>query len=198
MLVINDEMIGYVLVKYGNKWHVNDAIADVILDDLLQKEFNKQERVKEVIIIDSDTSSDDTHPSTHLFQTRFDDTHPSTHPFQTSSNDTHPSIETLKTSSDNTCSSDNTWEQKNQFKKLPQSKPGSSTKSFQGLSSKPYQAKLRSSSKDLQGDVGASAGSFILFSGTLGFLTRHCEPTNSRATTLLDSMESALVNLCGQ
>ncbi|GKF95022.1 hypothetical protein Tco_0284722, partial [Tanacetum coccineum] len=29
-------------------------------------------------------------------------------------------------------------------------------------SSKPYKAKLRSSSKDLQGDVGASAGSFTL------------------------------------
>ncbi|GKC93528.1 hypothetical protein Tco_1158970 [Tanacetum coccineum] len=46
-LVITDEMINYVMAKYGNKWQVGDAIVDVILDDLLQKEFNKQERVKD-------------------------------------------------------------------------------------------------------------------------------------------------------
>ncbi|GKC56573.1 hypothetical protein Tco_1084171 [Tanacetum coccineum] len=46
-LVINDEMIDYVKAKYGNKWSVEDVITNVIRDDLLQKEFNKQECVKD-------------------------------------------------------------------------------------------------------------------------------------------------------
>ncbi|GKB03644.1 hypothetical protein Tco_0831787 [Tanacetum coccineum] len=46
-LVINDEMIDYVLEKYGNKWQVDDVISNEILDDLLKREFNKQQRVKD-------------------------------------------------------------------------------------------------------------------------------------------------------
>ncbi|GJU10545.1 hypothetical protein Tco_1132941 [Tanacetum coccineum] len=32
-LVITEEMIDYDLAKYGNKWEVDDAMADEILDD---------------------------------------------------------------------------------------------------------------------------------------------------------------------
>ncbi|GKF16602.1 hypothetical protein Tco_0061520, partial [Tanacetum coccineum] len=46
-LVVTDEIIEYVWAKYGNKWQVDDAMADVILDDLLQKKFNEHERVKD-------------------------------------------------------------------------------------------------------------------------------------------------------
>ncbi|GKB48215.1 hypothetical protein Tco_0898968 [Tanacetum coccineum] len=46
-LVINDEMIDYVLEKYGNKWQVDDVISNEILNDLLKREFNKQQRVKD-------------------------------------------------------------------------------------------------------------------------------------------------------
>nr|GEX95577.1 zinc finger, CCHC-type [Tanacetum cinerariifolium] len=35
-LVINNDMIDYVLQKYGNNWQVDDAIADEILNDLLK------------------------------------------------------------------------------------------------------------------------------------------------------------------
>nr|GEV41912.1 hypothetical protein [Tanacetum cinerariifolium] len=43
-LIVTDEIIEYVWAKYGNKWQVGDATSDVILDDLLQKKFNEQER----------------------------------------------------------------------------------------------------------------------------------------------------------
>ncbi|GJY78156.1 hypothetical protein Tco_0483957 [Tanacetum coccineum] len=46
-LVVTDEMIDYVLAKYENKWRVDDAIVEVILDDLLQKAFNEPELVKD-------------------------------------------------------------------------------------------------------------------------------------------------------
>nr|GEW21325.1 hypothetical protein [Tanacetum cinerariifolium] len=46
-LVVTDEIIEYVWAKYGNKWQVDDTMADVILDDLLQKEFNEHERMKD-------------------------------------------------------------------------------------------------------------------------------------------------------
>ncbi|GKC95060.1 hypothetical protein Tco_1160502 [Tanacetum coccineum] len=46
-LVVTDEIIEYVWAKYGNKWHVDDAMVDVILDGLLQKEFNEHERMKD-------------------------------------------------------------------------------------------------------------------------------------------------------
>ncbi|GJS47689.1 hypothetical protein Tco_0597810 [Tanacetum coccineum] len=108
-LVITDEMIDYVMAKYGNKWQVGDAIVDVIVDDLLQKEFNKQERVKddkgkailkEVVIIDSDPSSNDTPPSTYPFQTSSHDTHTSTKTLETSSDDTYLTTHPFHTSSD--------------------------------------------------------------------------------------------------
>ncbi|GJS06046.1 hypothetical protein Tco_0362842 [Tanacetum coccineum] len=35
------------LFVFGGKWHVGDAIANEILDDLLKKEFNRQQRVKD-------------------------------------------------------------------------------------------------------------------------------------------------------
>ncbi|GJT50326.1 hypothetical protein Tco_0976483 [Tanacetum coccineum] len=126
-----------------------DAMADVILDDLFQKEFNEQEHVKDdkgkltrIECVDNlenriqnvekvlyklrshtinlDTSTK-THPSTHPFQTSSDDTHPSTHPFQTSSDDTHLSTKTLETNSDDI------WERKNAVTKVT-SKSTSSSK----------------------------------------------------------------------
>ncbi|GKB93403.1 hypothetical protein Tco_0979540 [Tanacetum coccineum] len=33
-LMVSDEMVDYVLEKYGNKWKCEDEIADVILEDL--------------------------------------------------------------------------------------------------------------------------------------------------------------------
>ncbi|GJS53997.1 hypothetical protein Tco_0627359 [Tanacetum coccineum] len=44
--VVKDDMIDYVLHKYGSNWQVHDAIADDILDDLLKREREKQKRVK--------------------------------------------------------------------------------------------------------------------------------------------------------
>ncbi|GKE22109.1 hypothetical protein Tco_1433621, partial [Tanacetum coccineum] len=44
--VVKDDMINYVLHKYGSNWQVHDAIADDILDDLLKREWEKQKRVK--------------------------------------------------------------------------------------------------------------------------------------------------------
>ncbi|GJV62707.1 hypothetical protein Tco_1473535 [Tanacetum coccineum] len=46
-LVVTEEMIDYVLAKYENKWEIDDAIADVILDDLLQKTFNEPKLLKD-------------------------------------------------------------------------------------------------------------------------------------------------------
>ncbi|GKB42595.1 hypothetical protein Tco_0887537 [Tanacetum coccineum] len=44
--VVKDDMIDYVLHKYGSNWQVHDAIVDDILDDLLKREWEKQQRVK--------------------------------------------------------------------------------------------------------------------------------------------------------
>ncbi|GJY26084.1 hypothetical protein Tco_0400810 [Tanacetum coccineum] len=96
----------------------------------------------------------------------------STHPFQTSFDDT------LKSSSEDTCSSDNTWEQKNLglFSKVNM---GQALQVFKvkKLKAPIFQAKSRSSSKSLlvpklssskvvQVDVGASAGSSTLLVAT--------------------------------
>ena len=40
--VVKDDMIDYVLHKYGNNWQVHDAIVDDILDDLSKREWEKQ------------------------------------------------------------------------------------------------------------------------------------------------------------
>nr|GEX42062.1 hypothetical protein [Tanacetum cinerariifolium] len=45
-------MIDYVLEKYENNWQVDDAIADEILDDLLKRERDKQQRVKAIFVDD--------------------------------------------------------------------------------------------------------------------------------------------------
>ncbi|GKD29656.1 hypothetical protein Tco_1240434 [Tanacetum coccineum] len=45
--VVTEEMVDYVLAKYGNKWEVDEPIADVILDDLLQRTFNETKLVKD-------------------------------------------------------------------------------------------------------------------------------------------------------
>ncbi|GJZ92381.1 hypothetical protein Tco_0664446 [Tanacetum coccineum] len=41
-----NEMIDYVLEKYENKWLVEDVISNEILDDLLRREFSKQQHEK--------------------------------------------------------------------------------------------------------------------------------------------------------
>ncbi|GKA37614.1 hypothetical protein Tco_0724179, partial [Tanacetum coccineum] len=46
MFLVKDDMIDYVLNNYESNWQVHDAIADDILDDLLKKEWEKQQRVK--------------------------------------------------------------------------------------------------------------------------------------------------------
>ncbi|GKA73179.1 hypothetical protein Tco_0779395 [Tanacetum coccineum] len=45
-LVITKEMVDYVMEKYGNKCLVDDDVGDEILDDLLKREFEKQQRLK--------------------------------------------------------------------------------------------------------------------------------------------------------
>ncbi|GJY69888.1 putative ribonuclease H-like domain-containing protein [Tanacetum coccineum] len=44
--IVNDDMIEYVLHKFGSNWQVHDAIADDILDDLLKREWEKHQRLK--------------------------------------------------------------------------------------------------------------------------------------------------------
>ncbi|GJQ89522.1 hypothetical protein Tco_0000661 [Tanacetum coccineum] len=48
--VVTEDMIDYVLAKYGNKWYVDEAIADVIMDDL-QRTFNKPKLVKVLMVV---------------------------------------------------------------------------------------------------------------------------------------------------
>ncbi|GJX95938.1 hypothetical protein Tco_0351736 [Tanacetum coccineum] len=145
--LVKDGMIDYILHKYMSNWQVHDVIADDILDDLLKRELEKQQRVKcectrnvlscmlwqkkEVIIIESDASCD-----YNPFQATFDES--SDHnPFQATSDessdhnpfqatydesyDHNPfqvsSNDTLNSSSWDTCSSDSTWEQKKKLVK---------------------------------------------------------------------------------
>ncbi|GJZ68266.1 hypothetical protein Tco_0631506 [Tanacetum coccineum] len=50
--VVKDDMIDYVLHKYGSNWQVHDAIADDILDDLLKRELGvTMKRVKKLSVI---------------------------------------------------------------------------------------------------------------------------------------------------
>ncbi|GKA68982.1 hypothetical protein Tco_0775046 [Tanacetum coccineum] len=44
--VVKDDMIDYILHKYEGNWQVHDAIADDILDDLLKREWEKQQCMK--------------------------------------------------------------------------------------------------------------------------------------------------------
>ncbi|GJZ92146.1 hypothetical protein Tco_0664211 [Tanacetum coccineum] len=44
--VVKDDLIYYVLHKYRSNWQVHEAIADDILNDLLKREWEKQQRVK--------------------------------------------------------------------------------------------------------------------------------------------------------
>nr|GEY67176.1 hypothetical protein [Tanacetum cinerariifolium] len=98
-----NEMIDYVLEKYGNKWLVDDAISNGILNSLLRIEFSKQQHEKTTFVDDKGKTvlKDDKGNGT-LKETSSDDTPPSTHPFQTSSDDT------LKSSFEDTCSFDET------------------------------------------------------------------------------------------
>nr|GEV98713.1 retrotransposable element Tf2 [Tanacetum cinerariifolium] len=64
--VVTEDMVDYVLDKYGNKWEVDKKIDDVILDDL-QRTFNEPNLVKEVIVI---SSSDDGVSSDDLITTK--------------------------------------------------------------------------------------------------------------------------------
>ncbi|GJX35705.1 hypothetical protein Tco_0247262 [Tanacetum coccineum] len=83
---------------------VHDAIADDILDDLLKREWEKQKRVKYVVIIESDTSYDyfsgqttsDESSDYNPFQATFDESYDH-NPFQVTSNES--SDDTLKSSS---------------------------------------------------------------------------------------------------
>ncbi|GKB90370.1 hypothetical protein Tco_0962642 [Tanacetum coccineum] len=113
--VVKDDMIDYVLHKYGSNWQVHDVIADDILDDLLKKEWEKHKRVK----------WSDHNP----FQATSDES--SDHkPFQVTSDES--SDDTLKSSSEDTCSSDCTWEQKKASKGKPGSRSTQEKKAFYG------------------------------------------------------------------
>ncbi|GJR34579.1 hypothetical protein Tco_1210263 [Tanacetum coccineum] len=106
-LVITEDMVDYVMEKYGNKWLLDDDVGHEILDDELKREFEKQQRLKERIILDSDTSLS----SESLERSSFSDIPPSTNAFQTSSDNACDS------SSEDTFDSDDTWEQKKTIKK---------------------------------------------------------------------------------
>nr|GEW49491.1 hypothetical protein [Tanacetum cinerariifolium] len=123
--VVNDDMIDYVLHKYGSNWQVHDVIADDILDDLLKRDCEKQKRMKckciKVIIFESDTIYDYL-----LAQTTYDEGSDYNH-FQSTSAESsdhnlfqvtsdESSKDTLKSSSKDTCSSDCTLEQKKVLK----------------------------------------------------------------------------------
>ena len=41
-LKVSDDMIDYVMATYGNKWDIEDEIADLILEDLWKKYGNKE------------------------------------------------------------------------------------------------------------------------------------------------------------
>ncbi|GKC37101.1 hypothetical protein Tco_1049485, partial [Tanacetum coccineum] len=137
--------------------HKNDKENRSLKDD------KRKGHLKEVIIIDSNTSSssDDIPLSTETLETSSDDIPPSTHPFQASSDDT------LKSSSEYTWYDDlSSNEKRAVFKdKSGSSSTSSSSKHLASRThsnSNPYQAKLRSSSKDVQADVGVRAGSLNL------------------------------------
>nr|GEV83695.1 transposase (putative), gypsy type [Tanacetum cinerariifolium] len=53
--VVKDNMIDYVLHKYGSNWQVHDAIADGILDDSLKRDYDHNP-----FQVTSDENSDDT------------------------------------------------------------------------------------------------------------------------------------------
>ncbi|GJR17037.1 hypothetical protein Tco_0965564 [Tanacetum coccineum] len=125
--VVKDDMIDYVLHKYGSNWQIHDAIANDILNDLLKK----------VIIIESDTSYDyftsqttsDEGSDHSPFQATSDES--SDHnPFQVTYDES--SDDTLKSSSEDTCSSDCTWEQKKASKRKPGSRSTQAKKAFYG------------------------------------------------------------------
>ncbi|GJS15717.1 hypothetical protein Tco_0410189 [Tanacetum coccineum] len=131
--VVKDDMIDYVLHKYGSNWQVHDAIADDILDDLLKRGWEKQKRVKyekrkimhinkrkEKMVMGRDTSYDyfpaqttSNEGSDHNpFQATSDES--SDHnPFQVTSDES--SDDTLKLSFEDTCSSD--WSSSTEAKK---------------------------------------------------------------------------------
>ncbi|GKB40908.1 hypothetical protein Tco_0885850 [Tanacetum coccineum] len=56
-LVITKEMVDYVMEKYGNKCLVDDDVGDEILDDLLKREFEKQQRLKGKELLKDDKAS---------------------------------------------------------------------------------------------------------------------------------------------
>lgn len=42
-MVVNDAMVDYVLSKYGTKWYDDEEMAEVILEDLCQRENNRRD-----------------------------------------------------------------------------------------------------------------------------------------------------------
>ncbi|GJV42949.1 hypothetical protein Tco_1427485 [Tanacetum coccineum] len=132
--VVKDDMIDYVLHMYGSNWHVHNAIADDILDDLLKREWEKHKRVKYDKIKVTQMKIQDLLEKSiekvgqHLNKEKhinhinkgkekmvmeratFDESYDH-NPFQVTSDET--SDDTLKSSSEDTCSSDSvtTWQQ---------------------------------------------------------------------------------------
>ncbi|GJV73327.1 hypothetical protein Tco_1493322 [Tanacetum coccineum] len=135
--IVKDDMIDYVLHKYGSNWQVHDAIADDILDDLLKREWEKQKRVKydkikvtqmkirDVIKNKIEIAGQHLNKKKHIMHTNkgkekmvmeraTSDESFDHNPFQVTFDER--SDDTLKLSSEDTCSSDCTWEQKKLLK----------------------------------------------------------------------------------
>nr|GEX92008.1 hypothetical protein [Tanacetum cinerariifolium] len=162
--IVNDDMIDYVLHKYGSNWQIHDAIANDILDDLLKKsERNSSVRKKVNIIEDLDVLQQriekvgkhlnkakekmdvNKEREKMLMETATSDKSSDHNHFQATSNerfDHNPFQatfdDTLKSSFEDTYSSDSTWEQKKASKGKPGFKSTQAKKAFsgkQGLSS---------------------------------------------------------------
>ncbi|GJX91221.1 hypothetical protein Tco_0344547 [Tanacetum coccineum] len=56
---VTKDMVDYVNENYGMSWLFNNEVSDEILDDLLKRVYENQQRVKELIILDSDTCNSD-------------------------------------------------------------------------------------------------------------------------------------------
>ncbi|GKA52083.1 hypothetical protein Tco_0745279 [Tanacetum coccineum] len=126
--VVKDDMIDYVLHKYGSNWKVHDAIADYILDDLLKKEWEKQKHVKydkrkvtqmkiqdllEKRIANAGQHLNKEKQIMHINKGK------EKMVMERVTSD-ESSDDTLKSSSKDTCSSDCTWEQKKASKEIVQ------------------------------------------------------------------------------
>ncbi|GKA21294.1 hypothetical protein Tco_0701283 [Tanacetum coccineum] len=111
--VVKDDMIDYVLHKYWSNWQIYDAIADDILDDLMKRKWEKQQRGKYKC-----TRNRISRVGKHLKKAKekmYINRGKEKMVMERVSSD-----DTLKSRSEDTCSSDSTWEQKKKLLKIVQ------------------------------------------------------------------------------